>query len=135
MFVAKKIDDELKRKVAVYLNREMIEWQRAQGVRKTSREFAAYLGVSSKSLNDWLNAVVSPRDDNVIKIANKLGYDIYDILEWVRPEKPPPSQPDHTNNHPLHQPSQTPPPQKTKTKKNISPDNANIIVNRGGVNQ
>ena len=35
----------------------------------------------------WLNGVSVPVNENVIKLGNKLGFAIYDLLEWIRPKE------------------------------------------------
>lgn len=72
-------------KVSEWLNIKFLDWQRSAGKRKTIAEFASFLGVTQASLSDWLRGKYDPKGKNLGKIANKLGYEIYDILGIPRP--------------------------------------------------
>ncbi len=71
--------------VADWLNLRFLDWQRAEGRRKTISEFATYLDVSQASLSDWLHGKYDPKGKNIARIAEGLGYEIYDILGIPRP--------------------------------------------------
>lgn len=71
--------------VSDWLHLKFLEWERSEGKRKTMTQFAKYLEVSQVSLSDWLNGKYLPKGQNIGKIANKLGYEIYDILGISRP--------------------------------------------------
>ena len=43
-----------------WINRKFVEWQAAQGKRKTVEEFAIYLGISRPLLNMWMNGNKKP---------------------------------------------------------------------------
>jgi transcriptional regulator with XRE-family HTH domain len=62
------------------------EWERKTGRRQSYSAFARYLGVKQSSLSQWLAGNYPPADDNLRKIANKLGFEIYDILGIARPD-------------------------------------------------
>lgn len=68
-----------------WLNMRFLDWQRSEGKRKTIAEFASYLDVSQASLSDWLRGKYAPKGQNLAKIAEKLGYEIYDVLGIPRP--------------------------------------------------
>lgn len=70
-----------------WLEEKYKEWITSQEGRPTLQQFSVYLNVDYKSLNQWINGNFKPSNDNVIKLANKLGWEIYDILEWERPTK------------------------------------------------
>ncbi len=53
---------------------------------KTLADFAAYLDVPPTSLSNWINAGSKMRIDNVSKISEKLGPEIYDVLGLRRPD-------------------------------------------------
>lgn len=73
--------------VAELLNRKFLEWQMATRKKQTIRSFAKYLDVKETSLSGWMNTNIPPKGDNLIKLSNKLGYEIYDILGIIRPDK------------------------------------------------
>jgi transcriptional regulator with XRE-family HTH domain len=68
-----------------WLNGKFFDWQRAEGGRRTITDFAAYLGVSQASLSEWLRGKYDPKGQNISRIAEKLGYEIYDALGMSRP--------------------------------------------------
>jgi len=69
-----------------WLEQKFLTWQMEVGKKQTIRQLAAYLGVNENLLARWLRGQMVPRDDNVVKIANKLGAEYYDVLGWTRPE-------------------------------------------------
>lgn len=68
-----------------WLNEKFLEWSQEEGERKTIREFSIYLDVHESLLARWMAGKILPGNENVIKLANKLGPIIYDLLEWERP--------------------------------------------------
>jgi len=50
-----------------WLKDKFLKWQLSTGERKSLISFANYLGVSSGSLNQWINGIHLPKNDNVIK--------------------------------------------------------------------
>lgn len=68
-----------------YLELKYLEWQREIGGRKTVIEFANYLGVSQQVLSSWWNKDRVPQGENIQKLANKLGLEVYDVLGLKRP--------------------------------------------------
>lgn len=71
--------------VAEWLNAKFLEWERNEGKRKTMVQFAEYLGVAQPSLSAWATGKYVPKGQNLAKIAEKLGYEIYDVLGIPRP--------------------------------------------------
>lgn len=71
-----------------YLEQRFLEWQKQQGGRKTVKQFAEYVGVSQSSISMWWgdNERV-PEGENVRKIAEKLGLEVYDVLGIPRPDE------------------------------------------------
>jgi transcriptional regulator with XRE-family HTH domain len=47
-------------------------------------EFARWLGVSVGSYNQWINGNRTPDYENAIKLASKLGPEVFDILGFKR---------------------------------------------------
>jgi transcriptional regulator with XRE-family HTH domain len=107
MDMAKEVTDIVKKECASWLHAQFLDFERSVGRRCLLADFADYLGVSERLLSKWMNAKNTPRDDNVIKIANKLGHGIYDVLEWERPKEKPPdtdkaTRDNDTSTHPKH---------------------------------
>lgn len=70
-----------------FLELKFLEWQRQQGGRKTVKEFAEYLGVSQSTVSTWWNNNRKPEGENLIKLAVKLGLEVYDVLGKPRPDE------------------------------------------------
>lgn len=68
-----------------WLEMKYLEWQRNEGGRKTVLQFARYLDVSQQTLSTWMNETRTPQGDNIRKIADKLGIEVYDVLGLPRP--------------------------------------------------
>lgn len=71
--------------VATWLNDQFLTWMNQEQEHKTITAFAEYLEVDRNLLGQWLNGRIVPSNANVIRIANKFGPEIYDLLEWPRP--------------------------------------------------
>jgi transcriptional regulator with XRE-family HTH domain len=69
-----------------WLELKFLEWQRNQGGRKTVLQFADYLGVSQQTVSSWWNSPKIPQGDNIRKLADKLGLEVYDVLGLERPD-------------------------------------------------
>lgn len=69
-----------------WLNAQFMKWQGDH--RRTITEFAAYLGVKQPALTMWLKDKNPSRPDykNAIKLAAKLGPEVYEVLGMIRPE-------------------------------------------------
>lgn len=65
-----------------------IEWERGEPRRQSYSAFARYLDVNQSSLSQWIAGSYPPSGENVVKIADRLGYEIYDILEIPQDERP-----------------------------------------------
>jgi len=72
--------------IADWLNKKFLEWEQSQGKRKTLGQFSEYLEVSRISLSDWINGKYAPNAQNIGKIAEKLGLEIYDLVGIPRPQ-------------------------------------------------
>ena len=71
---------------SIFLTRKFLEWQLEQGESKSQAEFAGLLGVKRTSLTMWMNGDHLPENENVEKIANFLGPEVYDLLGLPRPD-------------------------------------------------
>jgi transcriptional regulator with XRE-family HTH domain len=70
-----------------FLDQKYLQWQTAQGKRKTVQEFADYLGISQSVLSHYMNGKrKKPTSDNLRALSNKLGFEIYDVLGLPRPD-------------------------------------------------
>lgn len=69
-----------------WLEMKYLEYQRNSGGRKTVLQFAEHLGVSQQTLSTWMNETRRPQGENVRKIAEKLGLEVYDVLGLQRPD-------------------------------------------------
>lgn len=72
-------------KFSDWITRKFVEWQAAEGKRKTIEDFAAYLGTSRPLVNMWMNGNKKPGKENIAIMAELFGNDIYDVLELPRP--------------------------------------------------
>jgi hypothetical protein len=82
----KKTDPELKKKCAAWLEENYVRWRNEQPRGEDSQVlFADSLSVDRSAFRHWISGDTIPENDNVVKIANILGDDIYDILEWEHP--------------------------------------------------
>ena len=68
-----------------WLDKKYLEWQTKEGESKNVNEFADYLDVNRSLLSFWMNGKRIPNEENLVKIALKLGFEIYDVLELDRP--------------------------------------------------
>ena len=63
-----------------WLKHKYHEWQNGQDGIPPLTEFAKYIGVKHQSVSAWLLGKQTPDGDNVLKLAEKLGYEVYEIL-------------------------------------------------------
>ena len=69
-----------------WLEQQYLDWEHQSGRRKTLQQFADYLGISSSLLSHYLSGSREPAAENLDKIADKLGDEVYDVLERPRPD-------------------------------------------------
>ena len=70
-----------------WLQRKYINWLSMKGEIKSQREFADFLDIDKVALSRYFNGIRrNPDPDTVIKFADKLGPEIYDILGLARPD-------------------------------------------------
>lgn len=80
--------DIRKTRFSEWLESHFVNWISKQGKPKNITEFAKYLNVNRTLLGRWLKGTSIPENENVIKLGNKLGFEIYDLLGWERPNDP-----------------------------------------------
>jgi transcriptional regulator with XRE-family HTH domain len=69
------------------LEQKYLEWQNAQGKRKTLDEFAEYLGVGRPILSHWISGTRKPNIESLRRLSGKLGFEVYDVLGLPRPDE------------------------------------------------
>jgi transcriptional regulator with XRE-family HTH domain len=69
-----------------FLEMKFLAWQQEIGGRRTVLEFAEYLGVSQQTVSSWWNNTRQPQGENVRKVSEKLGLEVYDVLGLPRPD-------------------------------------------------
>ena len=72
--------------IKTWLNKKFLEWEMAQGSRKTLTEFSEWLEISQPTLSNYMNGERTPTGKNVHRLADKLGPEIYDLLEIQNPD-------------------------------------------------
>ena len=73
-----------------FLKNAFMEWQYAQGEKKTYQQFVEYLDLKPTSFSQWMNDVRLPDIENLKKIAEKLGSETWRAagLPEMMPENP-----------------------------------------------
>ena len=69
-----------------YLEKKFVEWQMGEGRRKSTADFAAYLGVSQSVISMWMNGSRIPNKQSVELLASIFGLEVYDALDLPRPD-------------------------------------------------
>ena len=70
-----------RRKKLVDAIMEYWQWlDKRQGKRLSNNELARHFGVSPTSLSNWINMMRDPAEDNLHRLADKMGPKIYDIM-------------------------------------------------------
>jgi transcriptional regulator with XRE-family HTH domain len=69
-----------------FIEQKFLEWQNAEGKRKTLDEFAEYLGVKRSVLSNWLTGRRNPGAESLRQLSAKLGFEVYDVLGLPRPD-------------------------------------------------
>lgn len=71
--------------IASWLNEKFLDWENKQGKRQTISGFAEFLSVPQPSLSNWMAGVHEPSGESLLKIAKKLGMEIYEIAGVKNP--------------------------------------------------
>lgn len=69
-----------------WLEQQFLGWQRERRQRETLTAFAEYLNVSENTLKKWIGGTRKPTGVSVDRLADKLGDEVYDILNVPRPD-------------------------------------------------
>lgn len=70
------------KKFGEFLRREFLSWagkQNSKGI-PSQADFAKWLQVPTTSLSTWMNDVRVPVGENIDKLADRLGVEVYDLL-------------------------------------------------------
>ena len=68
--------------------RKFLDWQSEQGKKKTIASFGEYCGgISQSYMSRYLSGSMKPDNENLQKIGEVLGYEIYDLLGRSRPDQ------------------------------------------------
>ena len=68
-----------------WLDQKYKEWERTQAARQTYYNFAHFLNVNHTDLTQWISGTTRPAGDDLVRIAGKLGDEIYDLLGLAHP--------------------------------------------------
>ena len=63
-----------------------LNWQAEQKRRTNLNEFADFLGYSRPTISLWMNGSRSPSEETVKKLAEKVGPEIFDVMDLPRPD-------------------------------------------------
>lgn len=72
-------------KLSEWLTNKYHAWETTQGKPQSYYAFARYLDVAHSNLTLWISGNALPEGDDLVKLANRLGPEIYDILIKPRP--------------------------------------------------
>ncbi|MCL5429720.1 MAG: helix-turn-helix transcriptional regulator [Chloroflexi bacterium] len=67
-------------KFSQWLETQFLMWQATQRRRTTLGEFADFLQISRVSLSQYINGRRLPDDENIAKMAVKLGTEVYELM-------------------------------------------------------
>lgn len=72
--------------LAKYLESQFLSWQAQLGRRATVGEYADYLELGRTQLSQYMNGHTLPKEEVAARLAKKVGYEIYDVLNYERPD-------------------------------------------------
>lgn len=85
-----EIMEPMKTELSAWLHKKFLEWQTERGESKDIQDFAAYIGVSSGAMSNWLNGRrVNMTLKMASRFAEKLGPEIYEVLGVRLPDTDP----------------------------------------------
>lgn len=74
-----------KAKFRAWFNKKWAEWDILQGHRTTQQELSDYLEIPRSTIAQYVSGKKPPDNLNLLKVARRFGFEVYDILG----EKPP----------------------------------------------
>lgn len=69
-----------------WLVNKYIDWQKANGKRKTVKDFSNWIGVSPGLMSHWMKGIRRPSTKMAPLIAERCGPEVYDALDLARPD-------------------------------------------------
>lgn len=70
-----------------YLFNKFLEWEKTQpGRRSTYTAYSRYLGIKQQLVSVWMKGTFKPNEENAVKLASKLGDEVYDYLDFPKPD-------------------------------------------------
>ena len=79
--------EEKKEIFSKWFNQKFLEWRNNQEDRKANVTlFAKFLRIIQPSVSQYLNGDAVPEGENLFRTATKLGFEIYELLEYDRPD-------------------------------------------------
>jgi transcriptional regulator with XRE-family HTH domain len=69
-----------------WLQKQYLTWQANKGELKTLVEFGDWLGVEQPTLSKWMNGKTKPRGASVMRLALRLGDEVYAVLGVEKPK-------------------------------------------------
>lgn len=76
-----EVQQERQDRLAEYLADKFVEFVTTKRRAVSQNEWAAWLRVSPVSLSQWINKVRLPDNENVDRIAARLGPEVYEIMD------------------------------------------------------
>ena len=69
-----------------WLEQQYIRWQANRKKRGSIREFSRWLVIDHRLVTRWMNGERRPGDNNVERLSEKLGQEVYDAMGLSRPD-------------------------------------------------
>ena len=78
----------MKKQFPAWLEEKFLKWRNEQNDRKANlTAFAKWIEIPRSSLSQYLNGFAEPEGENLFRIATKLGFEVYEILEYPQPDR------------------------------------------------
>jgi hypothetical protein len=68
-----------------WLESKYQDWVKGQPEKQSYYTFARYLDVAHSVFTQWASGVARPSEEDLAKLAGKLGPEVYDLVEMPRP--------------------------------------------------
>lgn len=72
--------------ITKWLDQKFLDWQQEQGGSRTLIEFADWLGIKQPTLSHYMTGRRTPNGKAAMILGAKLGWEIFDLLGWQRPD-------------------------------------------------
>lgn len=78
----------MKNDFKVWFEGKYIQWRNKQEDRKANiSRFSEWLRIPVASVDQYLNGHAIPKGDNLFRIATKLSFEVYDLLNYPQPDR------------------------------------------------